>query len=75
MIRLKFKTLRVAFYAAITLWILFAAALFLAEYKDYSDDIDAVPLYGCEENCTMSVRFDNFFDSMVYTVRVFLCFI
>lgn len=64
---MKFNTLRVAFYAAITLWILFTAALFLCEHKDYRNGIDPVPLYGCEEDCTMSDRFQNFFDSMVYT--------
>jgi hypothetical protein len=66
-IRLKFKTLRVSFYAAITLWILFAAALFLCEHNDTQNAIDAVPLYGCVDDCNMSYRFQNFFDSMVYT--------
>jgi Ion transport protein len=66
-IRLKFKTLRVAFYAAMTLWILFTAALFLCEHKDYDNDVDPLPLYGCVEDCSMGDRFQNFFDSMVYT--------
>jgi hypothetical protein len=66
-IRLKFKTLRVAFYAAMTLWILFTAALFLSEHKDYDNGIDPVPKYGCVQDCTMVDRFQNFFDSMVYT--------
>lgn len=66
-IRLKFKTLRVAFYAAVTLWILFAAAMFLCEHKDSSNSIDPVPQYGCDENCTMADRFQNFFDSLIYT--------
>lgn len=67
MIRLKFNSLRVAFYAAATLWILFSAALFITEYKDSEDEIDPVPLYGCYDNCTMTSRFHNFFESAVYT--------
>lgn len=66
-IRLKFNTLRVAFFAAATLWVLFAAALYLCEHSDESNGIDPVPQYGCSENCTMSDRFQNFFDSLVYT--------
>jgi hypothetical protein len=66
-IRLKYNTLRVAFFAAVTLWVLFAAALFLCEHKDYRNGIDPVPEYGCDANCTMDDRFQNFFDSMVYT--------
>jgi hypothetical protein len=64
-IRLKYNTLKVAFFAAITLWILFAAALFLSEHKDYRNSIDPVPQYGCDDDCTMTDRFQNFFDSMV----------
>ena len=66
-IRLKFNTLRVAFFAAVTLWILFAAALFVCEHKDGYNGIDPVPEYGCDEDCTMEDRFQTFFDSMVYT--------
>jgi hypothetical protein len=67
-IRLKFSTLRVAFYAAATLWILFAAALYVCEHDDTRNAIDPVPKYGCRTtDCTMSDRFQNFFDSMVYT--------
>lgn len=66
-IRLKYNTLRVAFYAAVTLWMLFAALIFICEHKDQSNGIDPVPLYGCDEDCTMMDRFQNFFDSMVYT--------
>ena len=67
-IRLKFSTLRVAFYAAVTLWILFAAALYVCEHDDTANAIDPVPKYGCRTTeCTMSDRFQNFFDSMVYT--------
>lgn len=67
-VRLKFSTLRVAFYAALTLWILFAAALYVCEHDDTINAIDPVPKYGCQStDCTMSDRFQNFFDSMVYT--------
>ncbi|KAL7570087.1 hypothetical protein ACA910_017118 [Epithemia clementina (nom. ined.)] len=66
-IRLKFKTLKVAFFAAISLWVLFAAALFLCEHSDGSNELDNLPDYGCDSDCTMKDRFQNFFDSMVYT--------
>jgi len=66
-IRLKFKALKVAFYAAVTLWTMFGALIFLCEHKDRWNDIDPVPLYSCQEDCTMLDRFQNFFDSMVYT--------
>jgi hypothetical protein len=66
-IRLKYNALRVAFFAAITLWILFAALIYLFEYNDTSSEIDPVPEYGCVEDCTMYDRFQNFFDSMFYT--------
>lgn len=66
-IRLKFSSLRVAFYAAMTLWILFAALIFVCEHDDTINDIDPVPLYGCDSDCTMKDRFQNYFDSMVYT--------
>jgi hypothetical protein len=66
-IRLKFNALRIALYASLSLWILFAALLYVFENKDTYNDIDPVPSYGCTEYCTMSDRFQNFFDSMVYT--------
>jgi len=66
-VRLKFNSLRVAFYAAVTLWIMFAALLFLCEHRDTTNEIDPVPSYGCDDNCTMMDRFQNFLDSMVYT--------
>ncbi|CAB9514739.1 gated channel subfamily KQT member 1 [Seminavis robusta] len=67
-IRLKANTLKVAAYAAATLWILFAALLYLFETKDTINDLDdPVPDYGCMGDCTMADRFQNFFDSMVYT--------
>ena len=57
-----------AFYAAATLWILFAAALYVCEHDDTTNAIDPVPKYGCRTTeCTMSDRFQTFFDSMVYT--------
>eukprot|EP00980_Cylindrotheca_fusiformis_P006926 scaffold1442_cov128-Cylindrotheca_fusiformis.AAC.47 len=63
-IRLKFDALRVALFASLSLWILFAALLYVFEHNDTSDDIDPVPSYGCTEYCTMADRFQNFFDSM-----------
>lgn len=66
-VRLKYNSLRVAFFAAATLWILFAALLYLFEFEDVSNDIDPVPLYGCTEECTMYDRFQNMFDSIYYT--------
>eukprot|EP00934_Nitzschia_sp_Nitz4_P001046 Nitzschia sp. Nitz4//scaffold118_size93875//13823//17650//NITZ4_004777-RA/size93875-processed-gene-0.54-mRNA-1//-1//CDS//3329533691//1046//frame0 len=66
-IRLKFNALRVAFFAAATLWVLFASMIYLFEYDDTFNEIDPVPFYGCMDNCTMYDRFQNFFDSMVYT--------
>lgn len=41
--------------------------LFLCEHNDGQNDIDPVPKYLCDEDCTMLNRFQNFFDSMVYT--------
>jgi hypothetical protein len=66
-IRLKFNALRVAFFAAITLWLIFAALLFMFEVNDDTNEVDPVPKYGCFEDCSMKDRFQNFFDSMVYT--------
>mmetsp|Transcript_25609 Transcript_25609/g.48496 ORF Transcript_25609/g.48496 Transcript_25609/m.48496 type:complete len:922 (-) Transcript_25609:12-2777(-) len=67
-IRLKFNQLRVAIYAALTLWILFAAAIFVCEHGDNENALDdPVPKYLCDEDCTMADRFQNFFDSMFYT--------
>lgn len=50
-----------------TLWALFASAMFLCEHEDTYNGIDPVPKYGCDDNCTMSDRFQNYFDSMYYT--------
>lgn len=66
-IRLKFNALRVAFFAAITLWLIFAALMYMFETNDDDNEIDPVPDYGCDSDCTMIDRFQNFFDSMVYT--------
>ena len=66
-IRLKSNQLKVACYAAITLWILFAALMFVCEHGDTSNNIDPVPKYGCDDDCTMADRFQNFFDSIFYT--------
>jgi hypothetical protein len=66
-IRLKFKALRVALFASLSLWIMFAALIFVFEADDSDNDIDPVPKYGCDSDCTMQDRFQNFFDSMVYT--------
>lgn len=66
-IRLKYNTLKVAFFAALTLWILFAALLYLTEHKDSTNEVDPVPEYSCEANCTMEDRFQNVFDSIYYT--------
>ena len=66
-IRYKKNSLKVAGYAAITLWICFAGLLYLFEYTDSNNDIDPVPLYGCIQDCTMMDRFRNYFDSFFYT--------
>lgn len=66
-IRLKFNSLRVGFFAATTLWVLFASFLFLCEYRDKSNEIDPVPIYGCDDDCSMRDRFQNYFDSLYYT--------
>lgn len=66
--RLKFNSLRVAFFAAMTLWLLFGAFMFLCEYKDRENALDdAVPEYGCDADCTMRDRFQSYFDSLFYT--------
>jgi Ion transport protein len=65
--RLKKKPLLVSFYAAVTLWILFAAILYDCEHKDRWNGIDPVPRYGCTDECSMLDRFQTYFDSMVYT--------
>jgi len=66
-LRLKRNVLVVSCFAAVTLWVLFAGLMYVAEFKDHSMDIDNLPLYGCIENCTMSDRYDNFFKSFPLT--------
>jgi len=66
-IRLKRDSLKIAGFAALTLWIIFAGLMYLTENKDTGNEIDNVPLYGCDTDCTMADRFQNFFDSIVYT--------
>ena len=56
-IRLKQNSLKVAGFAAVSLWIIFSGLLYLAENKDTTNGIDNVPLYGCTEDCTMSDRY------------------
>jgi Ion transport protein len=55
-IRLKWNALRIAGFAALSLWIIFAGLLYLTENKDTFNEIDDVPLYGCYSDCTMSDR-------------------
>ncbi|KAL3803353.1 hypothetical protein HJC23_009317 [Cyclotella cryptica] len=66
-IRLKRRVLVVSCFAAATLWILFAGLMYLAEHQDHSMGIDNLPLYGCYENCSMSVRYENMFTSIPLT--------
>ncbi|MGK3755630.1 MAG: hypothetical protein ACI8RD_007940, partial [Bacillariaceae sp.] len=66
-IRYKWDSLKVAGYAAITLWTVFAGLIYLFEYTDSTNGIDPVPLYGCVDDCMMMDRFRNFFDSFFYT--------
>jgi hypothetical protein len=66
-IRLKRRVLVVSCFAATTLWILFAGLMYLAEHQDHSMGIDNLPLYGCYENCSMSVRYENMFTSIPLT--------
>ncbi|KAG7358930.1 ion transport protein [Nitzschia inconspicua] len=67
-IRFKWNSLRVAGFAALTLWIIFGGLLYLFEYQDDKNELDdAVPIYGCIEDCTMMDRFRNYFDTFYYT--------
>jgi voltage-gated potassium channel len=56
-IRLKWNALRIAGFAAVSLWIIFAGLLYLTEHTDTTNGIDNVPLYGCSDDCTMSDRY------------------
>jgi len=62
-IRLKRRSLTISCIASIVLWVLFSGWMYLSEHEDHSMEIDNLPLYGCIENCTMSVRYNNFFTS------------
>ena len=66
-IRLKRKVLSCSCFAAATLWMMFSGLMYLAEHKDTSMGIDNLPLYGCYENCTESVRFEHMFTSIPLT--------
>ena len=65
-IRYKWQSMKVAGYAAITLWTIFAGLIYLFEYTDSTNEIDPVPLISsCTDDCTMMDRFQNYFDSFV----------
>lgn len=55
-IRLKKNSLKIAGFAAVSLWIIFAGLLYLTENKDTTNEIDNVPFYNCDSDCTMSDR-------------------
>jgi hypothetical protein len=55
-IRLKRDSLKIAGFAALTLWIIFSGLMYLTENKDTFNEIDNVPLYGCDGKCTMADR-------------------
>jgi len=65
--RLKRQALAVTCFAAISLWVVFSGILYLTEYQDDINEIDEVPVYGCDEDCTMMDRFSNYFASAIYT--------
>ena len=66
-LKLKKGAITTSCFAAGTLWILFAGMMYLAESQDYSMAISDLPLYGCDTDCTMSVRYENFFTSFPLT--------
>jgi hypothetical protein len=66
-IRYKWQSIKVAGYAAITLWTIFAGLIYLCEYTDSTNEIDPVPLHSsCTDDCTMMDRFQNYFDSFYF---------
>jgi len=66
-IRYKWQSMKVAGYAAITLWTIFAGLIYLCEYTDSTNEIDPVPLHSsCTDDCTMMDRFQNYFDSFYF---------
>lgn len=66
-IRLKRKVLFVSCFVAGILTVLFSGLMYLAEHNDFSMPIDNLPLYGCFENCTESIRYENMFTSIPLT--------
>lgn len=71
--RLKRQALVVTCFAAMSLWVIFSGILYLTEYQDDLNEIDEVPVYGCDEDCTMMDRFSNYFASAIYTGIVSTC--
>jgi hypothetical protein len=70
--RLKRSPLIVTGFAAATLWVLFSALQYMTEHDAgvyaYPNALDdPLPLYGCDENCTMAVRFRSVIDTLTYT--------
>ena len=53
--RRKRQALATTCFAAGALWVIFSGVLYVAEYKDDVNGIDDVPIYGCDEDCTMKV--------------------
>jgi len=66
-VRLKRNVLTVSCFAALTLWVIFAGLMYIAEFQDNSMEIDPLPLYGCVDGCTMSDRFSDYFNSFPLT--------
>lgn len=66
--RLKRTALFVTGVIAIILWTLFGSLLYIAEHQDTINAIDNMPQQGCMVNCTESVRFNNAFAAMPFTM-------
>lgn len=66
--RLKRNMLIVTGIVAGILWIIFGALLYIIETKDTASVIDPMPLQGCSDNCTESVRYTNAFAAMPFTM-------
>ena len=67
-IRAKKAPLMVTGFAAGVLTVLFSALMYLTEYKDYANDINPIPLDGCNGNCTQANRFKDVFMAMPVTI-------
>jgi hypothetical protein len=66
-IRYKWESLKVAGYAALTLWVIFSGLIYVFEFTDSTNEIDPVPLYSsCNDDCTMMDKFQNYFDSYYF---------